>query len=261
MRLRTWTILSLALVLTVALSGCGKKQAADMTLADSTAFAANPTESTTADLTPQGTVPEPTPEAAPPPATKPAAKPKATAPKTSPTPQAPAPAPGITVPSGTAIVITLDKPISSETAKVGDTWTGVVKTSIVVDEKTVIPAGSTVEGTITAAKPAAKGDRALLDLSITSLGVDGAHYAATATTPAVEAGSTRARNLGAIAAGTGAGALVGGAIGGKKGAVIGGLIGAAGSGAGVAASKGYQVVLKEGTELTFNTTSAVKIKR
>lgn len=255
MRLRTWTILSLAIVLAVALSGCGKKQTADMTLADSTAFAANPTESTAADLTPQGTVPQPAPTPTP------APKPKATAPKAAPAPRAPAPAPGITVPSGTAIAVTLNDQISSETAKVGDTWTGVVKNSIVIDEKTVIPAGSTVQGTVTAVKPAAKGDRALLDLSVTSLGVEGTDYSATATTPAIEAGSTRARNLGAIAAGTGAGALVGGAVGGKKGALIGGLIGAAGSGGAVAASKGYQVVLKQGTELTFNTTRSVNIKR
>jgi hypothetical protein len=257
MRIRTWTILSLLFVLAVVSSGCAKKQAADTMLADSTAFAANPTESTTADLTPQGTVPAPTPTPAP----TPAAKPKATAPKTAPAPMAPATAPGITVPSGTAIAVTLNSPISSATAQVGDTWTGVVKNNVVIDEKTVIPAGSTVQGTVTAVKPAAKGDRALLDIAITSLGVEGANYSASATTPAVEAGSTRARNLGAIAAGTGAGALVGGAVGGKKGALIGGLLGAAGSGGAVAASKGYQVVLKEGTELTFNTTQSVKIKR
>lgn len=256
MRSRTWTVLSLAIVLAVALSGCGKKQSADMTLADSTAFAANPTESTTADLTPQGTVPA----EAPTPAPTPAAKPKATAPKTT-APKAPAPAPGITVPSGTALTVTLNNQISSETAQVGDSWTGVVKNSIVIDEKTVIPAGSTVTGTVTAVKPATKGDRALLDLAITSLGVEGNNYAASAGTEEVVAGSTRARNLGAIAAGTGAGALVGGAVGGKKGALIGGLIGAAGSGGAVAASKGYQVVLKEGTEMTFNTTASVKIQR
>jgi len=253
MRLRTWTILSLTIVLAAALSGCARKQAEDMTLADSTAFATNPAESTVADLTPQGTVPEPAPEPAP--------APRKPAPKPAPTPKAPAPAPGITVPSGTAIAITLNTQISSETAQVGDTWTGVVRDNIVVDEKTVIPAGSTVHGTVTAVKPAAKGDLALLDLAINSLGVEGQSYSATATTPAIEAGSTRARNLGAIAAGTGAGALVGGAVGGKKGAVIGGLIGAAGTVGGVAASKGYQVVLKEGTELTFNTTQSVNIKR
>jgi hypothetical protein len=91
--------------------------------------------------------------------------------------------------------------------------------------------------------------------------VEGAGYTAKATTESIEAGSTRARNLGAIAGGAGAGALIGGAVGGKKGAWIGGLIGGAGASGAVAKSKGYQVVLKEGTELTFSTSQPVSIKR
>ena len=101
-----------------------------------------------------------------------------------------------------------------------------VKNNVVIDEKTVIPAGSTVQRHRDRGEARGQGrPRAARHLAITSLGVEGTDYAATATTPAIEAGSTRARNLGAIAAGTGAGALVGGAVGGKKGAVIGGLLG------------------------------------
>jgi hypothetical protein len=136
-----------------------------------------------------------------------------------------------------------------------------VKNNVVVGEKTVIPSGSTVSGTVSAVKSAAKGDRALLDLAIGSMTVEGASYEAQATTTAIEAGSTRARNLGAIAGTAGAGALIGGAVGGKKGALIGGLIGGAGASGAVAKSKGYQVVLKEGTELAFSTSGAVNIKR
>jgi hypothetical protein len=173
----------------------------------------------------------------------------------------PAANPGVTVPSGTAITVTVNTPISSETAQVGDAWSGVVKDNVVVGEKTVIPSGSTVSGTVSAVKSAAKGDRALLDLAIGSMTVEGAGYTAHATTPAIEAGSTRARNIGSIAGGAGAGALIGSAVGGKKGALIGGLLGGAGAGAAVAKSKGYQVVLKEGTELTFSTSDPVVIKR
>jgi hypothetical protein len=165
------------------------------------------------------------------------------------------------VPSGTALTITLNSKITSETAQVGDSWTGVVKNNVQVGEKTVIPAGSVVRGIVTAAKPAAKGDRALLDIAISSMTVEGNDYTAHATTEAIVAGSTRARNLGAIAVGTGAGAALGGAVAGKKGALIGGLIGAAGSAGAVAGTKGYQVVLKEGTELTFSMTQPVSIKR
>ena len=263
MRLRPWIIPSLALVLAATVAGCGAKKDAQTTLADSTAFATNPTEQGQGGLAPQGQVPPP----------EPAPEPQAEAPRRSPEhaqaprqkAQAPAPAPapnpGITVPSGTDITVTVSSPISSETAQVGDTWSGVVKNNVVIGEKTVIPSGSTVSGTVTAVKSAAKGDRALLDLSIGSMTVEGAGYTAHATTTAIEAGSTRARNLGAIAGGAGAGALIGAAVGGKKGALIGGLIGGAGAGGAVAKSKGYQVVLKEGTELTFSTSQPVNIKR
>ena len=261
MRLRPWIILSLAIVLAATLAGCGAKKDAQTTMTDSTAFATNPTEQGQGDLAPQGQVPppEPVPEPraeTPKKSPAPAPKPKAPAP----TP-APAPNPGITVPAGTAITVTVSTPISSETAQVGDAWSGVVKNNVVVGEKTVIPAGSTVSGTVSAVKSAVKGDRAMLDLAIGSMTVEGAGYTANATTTAIEAGSTRARNLGAIAGGAGAGALIGGAVGGKKGAWIGGLLGGAGAGGAVAKSKGYQVVLKEGTELTFSTSETVNIKR
>ncbi len=255
MRLRPWIILSLAIVLAASVVGCGARRDAETTMADSTAFATNPTEQGLGDLAPQGQVPppEPTPE------------PRVETPKRSPAPKpkapAPAPDPGYTVPAGTAITITVTAPISSETAQVGDAWSGVVKDNVVVGEKTVIPAGSTVSGTVSAVKPAAKGDRAMLDLVVGSMIVEGADYTAHATTEAIEAGSTRARNLGAIAGGTGAGALIGGAVGGKKGALIGGLLGGVGATGAVATSKGYQVVLKEGTELTFSTSEPVSIKR
>jgi hypothetical protein len=258
MRIRTWIIWGLALALAVFAAGCAKKEPA-ATTADSTAFSTNPTEQPTGSLTPEGQVPPPEPE---PVAAEPKAQPKRPpAYKPAPKPQAPATPPGITVPSETAVTITLSAPISSETAQVGDTWTGVVKNNVVVGEKTVIPSGSTVSGTVTAVTPAVKGGRALLDLAIGSMTVEGAGYTAHATTEAIEAGSTRARNLGAIAGSAGAGALVGGAIGGKKGALIGGLLGGAGAGAAVAKSKGYQVVLKEGTELTFKTTQPVTVRR
>ena len=84
-----------------------------------------------------------------------------------------------------------------------------------IGEKTVIPAGSTVSGVVTAVKPAEKGDRAMLDLGISSMSVEGREYATKATTEAIVAGSTRARNLGAIAGGAAAGALIGRAVGGS----------------------------------------------
>ncbi len=263
MRHRSWIVWSLALVLLAFVAGCGAKQQASQTMADSTAFATNPTEQGQGAVSPEGQAPPP--PAGQPPAPAPEKRstaPTSTRPKPAPAATKPAAAPGITVPSGTALAITLNSQISSETANVGDAWSGVVKDNVVVDGKTVIPSGSVVTGTVSAAKPAVKGDRAMLDLAVTGITVEGHEYKVGATTEAVVAGSPRARNLGAVAGGAAAGALIGKAVGGSgKGALIGGLIGGAAAGAGGAASKGYQVVLKEGTEITFNTKESVKIQR
>jgi hypothetical protein len=150
--------------------------------------------------------------------------------------------------------------ISSEQVQPGDAWQGVTTDPVIVGSNAPIPAGALVNGVVVGAKGAEKGDRAFLYLAIKSISVDGREIAVNATTDSIIAGSTRARNLGAIAGGTAAGALIGKAVGGNgKGALIGGIVGGAAATAGVAASKGYQVVLKEGTELTFRTTNEVTI--
>jgi hypothetical protein len=258
MRLRPWIIVTLAIVLAASVAGCAKKTAEQSAATDSTAFATNPTEQGEGNITPQGQVP-------PPPEPTPTPRKTGTSKSPAPRPSGEAKAPastGIAVPAGTDLTVTLNAKISSETAQVGDTWTGIVKNNVVIGEKTVIPAGSTVSGVVTAVKPAEKGDRAMLDLGISSMSVEGREYATKATTEAIVAGSTRARNLGAIAGGAAAGALIGRAVGGSgKGALIGGLLGGAAAGGAVAKSKGYQVELKEGTELTFKTSQEVAIKR
>lgn len=255
----------LGLMLIAAL-GCAQQSAqqAAETSSDSL-LASNPVEQPEGDLTPQtqfdeqqaqtpAPTPTPTPKATPPPP-----KPRATTPAPKPKP---AEEPGVTLAAGTAMDIAVNAQISSETAKVGDPWTGEVKDNVIVGDRVVIPAGSVVHGIVSAVKPAVKGDRAMLDLSVESVSVEGNSIPVKAGMEEIVAGSTRARNLGAIAGGAAAGALVGKAVGGSgKGALIGGLIGGAAAGAGVAGSKGYQVVLKEGTTLTFNVSEDVTVKK
>ncbi len=266
MRFR-WITVGLGIVLIALLAGCAKKnQTAQTTTTDSTAFATNPTEQPQGTITPQGQVPapQPTQQAPPEQATAPRPRHRAPRPETGggTEPARTAAAPTVSVPSGTPVTVTVNTKISSETAQVGDTWSGVVKDNVNVGEKTVIPAGSTVSGTVTDVKPAAKGDRATLALSVSSITVEGRDYPVHASTEPIVAGSTRARNIGAVAGGAAAGALIGRAVGGSgKGALIGGLLGGAAAGGAVAKSKGYQVVLKEGTDITFNTTAPVAIRR
>jgi hypothetical protein len=167
----------------------------------------------------------------------------------------------LTLPSGTSIDVTLATALTSETASVGNTWVGSIRNASVLDGRNVLSAGSSVAGTVTAVKPARKGDRAMLDLGLTSVTIDGRSYSVQGTTEAIIAGSTRARNLGAIAGGAAAGAVVGKAVSGSnKGTIIGGLIGAGAATGVVSQTKGWQVVLKEGTQLTFTTSQPVAVR-
>lgn len=159
---------------------------------------------------------------------------------------------GPEIPAGTVLEVTLSEQISSETAQSGDTWSGTLVNAISAEGAQIAPAGAVVHGEIEGAKGAERGDRAMLDLRVTSIEIDGNSRKVSADTEPVIAGSPRARNLGAIAGGAAAGALIGKAVGGDaEDAAAGAIIGGTAAGVGVAASRGYQVVLKSGTQLSF----------
>lgn len=259
MRKTMWlTCVILAAVVTIA--GCGAKESElAMEASSDSLLAANPTEPAPGSITPQTDYQQPAPEAPAVPAPAPTPRPAVSKPR----PAAPKPAPvnqGVTVPEGTAIKVTVDAQISSETAQPGDTWTGVVKEPVVIGTDAPIPAGSIVHGVITGSLAAEKGNRATLVMAVKSITVGSTEHAVPAGTDSIIAGSPRARNLGAIAGSAAAGALIGKAVGGGKGALIGGLIGGGAATGVVAKSKGYQVVLKPGTELTFTVSRAVVMK-
>jgi hypothetical protein len=164
--------------------------------------------------------------------------------------------PHVTVPSGSSLGVTLGTQLTSESANVGDAWSGTV-----ADGREGIPAGSAVRGTVSGVRSAEKGNRAMLDLTLSSISVGGRDYRVHGGMEAVVAGSPRARNLGAIGAATAAGAVVGHAIGGSgKGTLIGALVGGGAATGVVSQTKGWQVVLKSGTPLTFTTSQALAVR-
>jgi hypothetical protein len=259
MRARTALLPFAALLLAAALAGCGQKAEQAATATSDSLLAQSPIEEPQGTLTPeQQYQPQEQAPVEPPPAPRPAA-PK---PKPAPTPR-PAPAsPGMTVPAGTGMKIAVESALTSETAQPGDAWTGTVKDPVVVGSNVPIPAGARVNGVVRAVEPAERGSRAFLVLAIRSVEIDGKTYEVSAGTDSIIAGSTRARNVGAVAGGAAAGALIGKAVGGSnKGALIGGLIGGAAATGAVAKSKGYQATVKEGTEMSFTVNETATIKR
>jgi hypothetical protein len=167
----------------------------------------------------------------------------------------------LTLPSGSAMEVSLGTPLTSETASVGTSWSGTVRNALMLNGQTVVPAGSSVTGTVTSVKAARRGDRAMLDLGLATVTVDGRRYEVRGGMESVIAGSTRARNLGAIGAATVAGAVVGHQIEtSDKGTIIGAVLGGATATAVVSQTDGYQVVLKAGTPLTFTTSEALAVR-
>ena len=257
-------MLGALVVLAFVASGCGQKTEQAAESAGDSLLAASPVEPPQGNMTPSQDYQQTSTDqqvATTPAVSKPAA-PKPTTPKsTTPKPAALPENPGVSVPAGTALKIAINAQITSETAQAGDVWEGTVAEPLVIGTAAPLPAGSVVKGVIKAVKPAEKGDRAMLQLAITSVVVNGKSHAFGASSEEITAGSTRTRNVGAVAGGAAAGALLGKAIGGSgKGALIGGLVGGAATAGAVANTKGYQVVVKEGSQLSFTVDQAVTMK-
>ena len=265
--MRRFFVYASVLALAAMLAGCGNRteQAAESTSADSL-LAMNPTEQAPGDLTPQESFDQaPPPEEQVTPVVKPASKsvskPKPKSSSSSSSSSSPPAAPsGVDVPAGTAIAVTMNTAITSETAQPGDAWSGTVKEPLIIGTSAPIPAGSVVHGVVRGAKPAEKGSRAVLVLAITSVEVNGKSHDLDATADSLVAGSTRARNVGAVAGCAAAGAILGKAIGGNKGALIGGVLGGAGTAGAVSQTKGYQSTVKEGQELTFKVDRNIRMR-
>jgi hypothetical protein len=161
---------------------------------------------------------------------------------------------GLGLAAGTPVAVSLHTSLSSKTAYAGQSWSGVVTEPVYRNGREVIPAGSTVRGVVAVAQPAERGSRATLQLALRSVSVNGRSYSLRGSSEAVTAGSPRLRNVGAVAGGAAAGALLGKAIGHSgKATLIGALIGGGAGTAAVAASHGYQATIAAGREVQFTT--------
>jgi len=162
--------------------------------------------------------------------------------------------------AGSTILVAIHGPITSKTAHVGDAWSGTISESVTGSNGGVIPAGSAVHGVITGAIAARRGSRAMLDLAVRDIQVNGRTEPVAANAVEIVAGSTRARNLGVIAGGAAAGAVVGNNVGDRNHTILGAVIGGATAAGIVAKTQGYQVELKDGTVMSFSVMGSVTMR-
>ncbi len=170
------------------------------------------------------------------------------------------------LPTGTALKMKLETTLTTFSSHAGDPFQARVTEAVVVDGKTVIPIGTTVQGRVTktneprriAGKPTIalfpetlvmpNGDRIMLNAALVDTN-------ARRGTDVNNEGQFKGdghdgKDITEIGMGTGGGMLVGGLIGGGKGLLIGGAIGA---GATVThwLSKHRSATLRAGTELVM----------
>ncbi len=169
------------------------------------------------------------------------------------------------VPAGTALMVKLETTLATFSNKPGDPFQGRLTQAVVVDGKTVIPAGATVEGRVTkvdeprriAGKPTIGiapealvlpgGERVSLNATLVDTDIKGTDVNQEGEFKG--SGHDRRDEMEA-GGGTAGGMLIGGLIGGPPGVLIGGVVGAGSTGAHWL-SKHHSATMPAGTTLTL----------
>jgi hypothetical protein len=203
------------------------------------------------------------------PAADPVAAPSAargTAPVAPVAPAAPAPPPAprfreVTLPAGTELPLKLETALASDASSVEDPVRASLRRDVVVDDVTVLPAGTNARGVVTSVERSAKvKGRASLAFRITSVTVDDEAYEIRTSSVARQAAGTKKKDATKIGIGAGAGAIVGGIVGGGKGAAIGTAVGGGAATGVVLATSGDEVRLAAGTPVTVTLSEAVTVR-
>jgi len=181
-----------------------------------------------------------------------------------PAPAAAPPAPAfreVTLPAGTALRLDLTSSVGSDTSRVEDAVQASLREAVTVDGRDVLPAGIELAGTVTDVEQSGRvKGRARVAYRFHSLNLAGERYDV-ATAPLVhEAEPTKQEDATKIAIGAGAGAAIGAILGGGDGAAKGAAIGG-GAGAGtVLATRGKEIRLGPGADVTTRLTAPLTVR-
>lgn len=167
----------------------------------------------------------------------------------------------VTIPSGTTLPLALTSSVASDTSAVEDAVTAELTSPITVDGRDVLPTGTRLSGVVTGVDDSdrVKG-RAMIAFRFTSLRTGDARYDIQAEPSSHLASATKGEDATKIGIGAGAGAVIGGILGGKKGAATGAVVGG-GAGTGVVlATKGRDVRLGPGADVTTRLTAPLTVR-
>lgn len=167
----------------------------------------------------------------------------------------------VVVPADAVLGLRVERTISSELARVEDRVDARVTRDVRVGDRIAIPAGATVQGSVTEVERGGKvREKARLAIRFHTVVLADGTRLAIRTEPVVREGRSPAgestAKIGGAAAG---GAILGAILGGGKGAAIGGAIGAAGGTAATMAGDRNPAVLPQGTTLSVRIQQPVTV--
>ena len=161
------------------------------------------------------------------------------------------------IPANTELDVRLSNILNSGTAQVEDRFEATTAADLVIDGRTLVPAGSVMRGVVSSVTPAGRLKRkAEMMVTFDQITINGRSYPIRGTvTQAIEGEGVKG-DLPKAGVGAGVGAIIGGILGGFKGAMAGVLIGGGGT---IAATEGKEVELPQGTVLRVRIESPVPL--
>jgi hypothetical protein len=161
------------------------------------------------------------------------------------------------IPANTELDVRLSNILNSGTAQVEDRFEATTAADLIIDGRTLVPAGSIMRGVVSSVTAAGRLKRkAEMMVTFDQITINGRSYPIRGTvTQAIEGEGVKG-DLPRAGVGAGVGAIIGGILGGFKGAMAGVLIGGGGT---IAATEGKEVELPQGTVLRVRIESPVPL--
>ena len=167
----------------------------------------------------------------------------------------------VTLPAGTTLRLELQSAVASDSSSVEDTVRAALRQPVSVDGNAVLPSGTEVVGTVTSVERAGRvKGRARVAYRFDSLNYAGERYDIRTNTLSHQAEATKGEDATTIGIGAGAGAAIGALLGGGDGAVKGAAIGGAGGTGVVLATRGKEVRLGPGADVTARLTEPLTVR-
>lgn len=167
----------------------------------------------------------------------------------------------VTIPTGTSLRLSLGTAVASDTSTVEQAVKATLRTAVAVDGHEVLPVGTELTGVVTEAERSGRvKGRASVAVRFSTVRAHGERYDAKIAPISRVAAATKGEDAKKIAIGAGAGAALGAILGGKGGAAKGAAIGGAGGTGVVLATRGDEVRLGAGAELTTRLTAPLTVR-